>query len=135
LDRVIEKFRQQMASMEELCENESRRLKRNVSHREKMIDKLEERLENSIEEAAKLRDRENAALREALNVSAKDLLLRDERDAAVAKRKTMVKFLEELKDEKEQLVEDSEAGAEEWAKTQTKGKGRPHGRFACDIGI
>jgi hypothetical protein len=38
----------------------------------------------------------------------------------------MVEFLEELKDEKEQLVEESEAGAEEWAKTRKKGKGRPY---------
>jgi hypothetical protein len=126
LDRVIKSVRQQMASKEELNEKESRRLKRNASHREKMIDELEERLENSIEEAAKLRDRKNAALREVLNVSAKNLLLRDERNAAVAKRKAMVELLGELKDEKDQLVEESEAGAEEWAKTRTKGKCRPY---------
>ena len=126
MDRVIKSVRQEMASKEELYEKESRRLKRNVSHREKMIDKLGERLKNSIEEVAKLRDRKNAALREVNNVSAKNLLLRDERDAAVAKRKAVVELLEELKDEREQLIEESEAGAEEWAKTRTSGKGRPY---------
>jgi hypothetical protein len=43
----------------------------------------------------------------------------------MAKRKAMIKLLEELKDEKEQFVEESEAGAEKLAKTRTKGKGRP----------
>jgi hypothetical protein len=84
LDRVIKSVRQQMASKKKLYERESRRLKTNMSHREKVIDKPEERLKNSIEEAAKLRDRKNASLREVLNVSAKNLLLHDERDAAVA---------------------------------------------------
>ena len=101
LDRVIKSVRQQMASKQELYEKESTRLKRNVSYREKMIDTLQGRLKNSIAEAAKLRDRKNAALSEVKKVSARNLLLRDQRDAAVVKRKALVELVEELKEEKE----------------------------------
>ena len=40
MGRVIESVRLEMASKQELYEKESVRLKRNVTHREKMIDKL-----------------------------------------------------------------------------------------------
>jgi hypothetical protein len=57
-----------------------------------------ERLEKSIGEVAKLRDRKNTALKEGRNSSAKNLLLRGERNASVAKRKAIVELLEELRE-------------------------------------
>ena len=48
MGRAIENARREMASKQELNEKESMRLKRSVTHREKMIDKLQERLHDSV---------------------------------------------------------------------------------------
>ena len=48
MNRVIESARRDFASKQELYEKESVRLKKNVTRREKMIDKLQERLKVSV---------------------------------------------------------------------------------------
>ena len=50
MNRVIESARRDFASKQELYEKESVRLKKNVTRREKMIDKLQERLQTTIGE-------------------------------------------------------------------------------------
>ena len=95
LDRVIESVRRQMASKKELCEKESIRLNRQVTHRENTIDILKERLLRSIKQMSELRDAKDIAIAEAKKAGASNVFLRGQREAAVDKRKELVEKIEE----------------------------------------
>jgi hypothetical protein len=81
MGRVIDCVWRKIAPKQEQCEMEPKRLQRDVTHREKMIGKEQGRLQNTISKFGKLHDRKNKALIGVQNTNARNLLLRDQRDA------------------------------------------------------